>query len=102
MKVLEYNQVSWQLPRKMERILNSKARIVVIIGGRSSGKSEGIGRIVLIKADSESADILCGREYQNSIDDSVHKLLKGLIDDHNLVGVDVTDTRTLFDPFAIV
>jgi len=97
MTVLDYNQVKWQLPRMMERILTSRARIVVVIGGRSSGKSEGIGRIVLIKADSEGADVLCGREYQNSIDDSVHKLLKGLIDDHCLVGVDVTDKKIDFD-----
>jgi len=96
MTVLDYNQVSWQLPRKMERILTSKARIVVIVGGRSSGKSEGLGRVVLIKADSEGADVLCGREYQNSIDDSVHKLLKGLIDKNHLVGVDVTEKKIDF------
>ncbi len=34
-----------------------------------------------MKAQTESADILCGREFQSSIDDSVHKLLKMLIQD---------------------
>ena len=50
-----------------------------MIGGRSSAKSETMGRVLLMKCQTEGADILCGREYQNSIDDSVHKLLKTLI-----------------------
>tara|TARA_R110000822_G_scaffold27674_7_gene82369 strand:- start:986 stop:2434 length:1449 start_codon:yes stop_codon:yes gene_type:complete len=82
-----------QLPRKMEPILTTKARIIVLIGGRSSGKSEGVGRTVLMKAETEGADILCGREYQSSIDDSVHKLLAGLIEKMGLSGFNVTDKK---------
>jgi len=51
----------------------------VLFGGRSSAKSETIGRELLKRCQTEAADVLCGREYQNSIDESVHKLFKGLI-----------------------
>jgi phage terminase large subunit len=80
----------------MERVLFTKARIIVLVGGRSSGKSEGVGRILLCWAQTQAADVLCGREYQNSIDDSVHKLLKGLIEKLGVNGVNVTDKKIDF------
>jgi phage terminase large subunit len=46
-----------------------------------------------MKAQTEAADILCGREYQNSIDDSVHKLLKNLITKLDIKGFNITDTK---------
>lgn len=82
-----------QLPEKLERILDTKARLIVLIGGRSSAKSETVGRVLVMKCQTEAADILCGREYQNSIDDSVHKLLKGLITKLNIPGFEVTDKK---------
>ena len=85
-----------ELPEKMGRILETKARLIVLIGGRSSGKSEGIGRLLMMKAQTEGADILCGREFQNSIDDSVHKLLTGLIAKLNVEGVANTDKKIDF------
>ncbi len=70
-----------QLPSKFLPALTTDKRFVVIIGGRGSSKSESVGRLVIMKAQTEGADILCGREFQSSIDDSVHKLLKVLIED---------------------
>lgn len=87
---------SLQIPRKLERILKTKARIIVLIGGRSSGKSEGVARLLLMKSQTEQADILCGREYQNSIDDSVHKLLTGLITKLSIDGVSNTEKKIDF------
>lgn len=84
---------SLQIPRKLERILTTKARFVVVIGGRSSGKSEGIGRLLLMLAQTQAADVLCGREYQNSIADSCHKLIKSLIPKTGAVGFDVTEQK---------
>lgn len=82
------------IPRKLLSILSTKARIIVLIGGRGSAKSETIARLLVMKAQSEYADILCGREFQNSIDDSVHKLIKGLIEDKLQVpGFNVTDKK---------
>jgi len=65
----------------------------VVIGGRSSAKSESLGRILLMKSQTEAADILCGREYQNSIADSVHKLIKSLIPKTGAEGFDVVDHK---------
>lgn len=82
-----------QIPPKFERILTTPARIIVIIGGRGGGKSESLARILLAKCQIEKADILCGREYQNSIEDSVHKLLKGLIEKVGISGFNITDKK---------
>jgi len=48
-------------------------------GGRGSAKSTGIGTTLLIKGRSKKLRILCAREVQKSIKDSVHTLLKDLI-----------------------
>lgn len=83
-----------QVPSKFRRVLTSTKRFIVLIGGRGSGKSESIGRFLVMKAQTESADILCGREFQSSIDDSVHKLLKTLIHDTLKVnGFNVLDQK---------
>ena len=75
-----------QIPRKAQPILTTKAKIIVLMGGRSSAKSETVGRETLKRCQTEAADVLCGREYQNSIDESVHKLYKGLIRDIPIPG----------------
>lgn len=82
-----------QIPPKFEKLLTTPARINVIIGGRGGGKSESLARILLAKCQTERADILCGREYQNSIEDSVHKLIKGLIINNGINGFDITDKK---------
>lgn len=82
-----------QIPKKLERILTTKARLVVLVGGRSSAKSETMGRLLLLRAQTEAADILCGREFQNSIDESVHKLVKNLIQKLSISGFNVTDKK---------
>lgn len=69
--------------------LMSKAkRIKIAVGGRSSGKSTGIGQGMIVYAD-QGQRICCAREYQNSIDDSVHENLKREIARLNIEGFDV-------------
>lgn len=82
-----------QIPRKAQPILTTKAKIIVLVGGRSSAKSETIGRLMLQKCQTESADVLCGREYQNSIDESVHKLFKGLISSIPVPGFNILERK---------
>lgn len=65
----------------------------VLIGGRGSAKSESMARMLIAKAQSEAADVLCGREFQSSIDDSVHKLIKTLIPKCGFKGFDITDKK---------
>lgn len=67
------------IPEKL-RFLYEPARYKVGYGGRGGAKSWGFGTALLIQGLKEKKLILCAREFQNSIADSVHALLKGLID----------------------
>jgi phage terminase large subunit len=55
------------------------ARYKFVRGGRGSGKSWGVARALLIQAAQSPQRILCTREVQASIKDSVHALLKDQI-----------------------
>lgn len=56
-------------------ILFKPARYKVLYGGRGAAKSWGIARALVIKGLQRKLRILCAREIQHSIADSVHKLL---------------------------
>jgi phage terminase large subunit len=51
-------------------------RIKVAFGGRDSGKSWNFARALLLLATASPLQIFCCREWQTSMRDSVHKLLK--------------------------
>jgi phage terminase large subunit len=69
------------------------ARYKVCKGGRGAGRSWSFARALLILGLSKPLRVLCAREFQNSIKDSVHKLLADQIDDMNLHGAyEVQDT----------
>lgn len=53
-------------------------------GGRGSGKSVGLTEGLVLLADMAKHKILCAREIQNSISDSVHAQLETHIDNLNL------------------
>jgi phage terminase large subunit len=59
-------------------------RYKVYYGGRGAGKSQNIGRALLLIAANRPITVLCTREIQNSISDSVHKLLREQIDELGL------------------
>ena len=46
-----------------------------IHGGRGAARSWSIGRVLIAKASSQKLRILCAREFQSSIKESVHQLL---------------------------
>lgn len=54
-------------------------RYRIYYGGRGGGKSENICRALLVIGSQKKARILCCREIQGSIQDSVHKLLSDII-----------------------
>jgi phage terminase large subunit len=72
-----------QFPEKL-KILFKAMRYKVARGGRSSGKSWGFARALLILGARYKLRILCAREVQESIKQSVHKLLKDQIQVLNL------------------
>jgi phage terminase large subunit len=61
-------------PAKLE-CLFQPARYKVLWGGRGGAKSWGVARALLIQAAAKPLRVLCAREFQRSIVDSVHKLL---------------------------
>lgn len=81
------------IAEKLERVARSTKRFIIVIGGRASGKSIGIGDICLIKAKDEAIKTYCLREYQSSIKNSVHSLLAGEIKRLELEGFEVLDNN---------
>ena len=72
-------------PEKL-RFLFSPARYKVVRGGRGSGKSWGFARALLIMGAQRPLRVLCTREVQNSIAQSVHQLLRDQIEALGLSG----------------
>jgi len=63
-----------EFPLKLQSLFQ-RSRYKVCYGGRGGAKSWGIARALLIKGAKQPTRILCAREFQTSIRDSVHKLL---------------------------
>jgi phage terminase large subunit len=72
-----------QLPEKLEPLRHPK-RYKIIKGGRGSTKSWSVARQLLLDGVSQPLRILCAREIQNSIAESVHKLLDDQIGEMGL------------------
>lgn len=68
-----------EFPKKLEPLF-SPARYKICHGGRGGAKSWGISRALLVLGAQKPLRILCARELQTSIKDSVHKLLSDQID----------------------
>jgi len=64
-------------------LLSKPKRVKIAVGGRGSAKSIGVGDVMLMLCD-QGERICCAREFQNSIDDSVHESLKQEIDRLNV------------------
>ena len=89
-------KIKVNFPRKFHPFLTSTKRINVVIGGRGSTKSQSVSQLVLAKAYMEGSDLLCGREFQTSIEDSVHKLNLEMIERMGILGVTDTDKKINF------
>jgi len=63
-----------QFPVKMASLFD-KARYKIYYGGRGAGKSHSAAKALLVLGAKSQIRVLCAREYQTSIKDSVHKLL---------------------------
>jgi phage terminase large subunit len=76
--------VNFNPPAKLAFFYTKKATFKIAYGGRGSGKSTSAAMALVIKAVEERHTILCARSFQNSITDSVHKLLTECIDNLQL------------------
>lgn len=68
-------------------------RHYIFYGGRASAKSYSVALHVLIEGMKRKVRILCTREYQNSIKESVHSLLASLIEKYSLDSWEVTNDK---------
>lgn len=77
--------MNFELPEKLLFFLTEHKRYKVAYGGRGSGKSWTVARCLILLAMRSKVRILCTRQLQTSIKDSVHKLLSDSI---SMLGLD--------------
>lgn len=75
-----------RFPKKLQ-FLFRPARYKVARGGRGSGKSWGFARALLLRCADRQTRVLCTREIQKSIQQSVHQLLSDQIEAMGLQAV---------------
>ena len=75
-----------QIPEKLLPLLKeiNNYRYFLVDGGRGGGKSQAIARIICYIANKLKLRVVCGREIQNTIDESVYTIFKDLIIENNL------------------
>ena len=76
--------MNFELPEKLLYFISEHARYKVAYGGRGSGKSWTAARCLLLLALKDKIRVLCTRQLQTSIKDSVHKLLSDSIQEMGL------------------
>lgn len=82
-----------QLASAYQPLFETQWRHIVFHGGRASGKSTAVAYALLLRGRQTKLRILCTREFQNSIADSVHKLLKDLIEQHDFTDYEVQNDK---------
>ena len=68
------------LPEWCESLFDEDARYFALLGGRGSAKSYSVAATLILRAASKPLRILCAREIQKSIKDSVKRLLDDTIE----------------------
>lgn len=67
-------------PSKLKCLFEpASCRYRILYGGRGSGKSWGVARALLLKGAQRKIRVLCAREIQRTISESVHQLLRDQI-----------------------
>lgn len=69
-----------QFPPKFKPLFQSIWRFIIFYGGRGSGKSFNIARALVLRAYAKPTRVLCCREIQKSISDSVITMLADQIE----------------------
>lgn len=83
--------VAVKVPVALEKFITVPKRFKIAFGGRSGAKSYTFGDILSSLAKDEGDKTLCIREMQNSIEDSVHALLKSGIERLRFENFEITD-----------
>ena len=81
--------------KRLDCFRTTSKRFKVAFGGRGSGKSIGFADLCIFDAVTKGLKTGCFREFQSSIDDSVHSLLKRRIQAMGVQGMVVQDSKIL-------
>ena len=73
-----------KIPNKLAFLYTKSSRYKVLYGGRGSGKTETIARILILLSLKKKIRVLCTRQVQVSIKDSVYRVLESIIRETNL------------------
>lgn len=84
-----------QIPEKLHKLadINYHRKFIVLIGGRSSGKTTGAAQLLLRNCQVFGEDLICLREFQTSIAQSVHKAIKNAVSRTGAQGITVLDNK---------
>jgi len=84
-------EIRAQFPVKLRGLMLPR-RYKILYGGRGGAKSWGVARALLLLAAQSPLRVLCAREIQKSMKDSVHRLLKDQIE-----ALGLSDEYDVFD-----
>lgn len=90
---MEAKQIN--IPVEFKELFSPWWREAAIYGGRYSLKSHTVARFLLIRARQGKTRVACFREFQNSIAESSHQLLKELIILYGLKEFEVTNNSII-------
>ena len=91
----EEAKLTLEIPEKLECLLEDH-RYKIVYGGRGSSKSWTVARVLLAIGRRKKIRVLCAREFQNSISDSVHALLSDQIKALGLEDFYTVQNTTIF------
>lgn len=85
-------EINVDIPEPYKELIqpSKQWRHIILHGGRSSGKSTTVATVLTLLATAKPLRILCAREYQASMADSVHKLISDVIDKYKIPGWEIT------------
>jgi len=87
----DQTQVKIQFLSEFKELFNDSWRNIVFYGGRGSGKSRHVALALILRGRQKRLRILCTRELQNTIADSVHKELSEIIESNGFTDYEVTE-----------
>ncbi|MDL2342323.1 MAG: PBSX family phage terminase large subunit [Patescibacteria group bacterium] len=87
--------VNVQFVSTFKEVFNEDYRTIIFHGGRGSGKSYHVALGLLLRGRKRRLRILCTREIQNTIKDSVHKLLKDIITRYGFADYTLTENSVI-------
>ena len=84
LRAVKSQNVGLKVPAVFQPLFKGAKRRNFIFGGRGSGKSHAVAQYCIFRAYQKKTKVLCTRELQKSISESVHALLCEKIHDMGL------------------